>query len=185
MWINADILKGPVNSKVQPVDADKFFTCAKELGNLTLSIGWTTEWGPNSKAGNYSQAQVDAMIKAIEDNKINTTGHPITFPVRAGIAAHSQVTLKHLYDHVSKTNRVTFTIWSSETDNVDVKHLQEFILSFGVNKVYVDVPKVLREKLNLTESFDNSASSASSLVQFGLLNVIAFAIVVFLRNGLD
>lgn len=122
------------------------------------------------------------MIKSIEKNKNSTAAHPITFPVRAGIAAQSESSLQHLYDTVSKTNKVTFTIWSGNDDSVDVKQLQALILSFGVDKVYVDVPKTLKEKLNLHE---NSGSSASSLVHFGILNVITFAVVVFLRNGLN
>lgn len=182
VWINADILEGPVNSTVKPVDANKFLTIAKELSNATLSIGWTTKWGAEYKTGMYSEAHVDAMIKVIGENKINATSHPITFPVRAGIAAHSKVTLRRLFDSVNKTNHVTFTIWSSQGDNVDIKHLQEFILSFGVDRVYVDVPKEVQEKLNLGEK---SKNSATSIVQFGLLNVITFMVVVFLRNGLN
>lgn len=182
VWINADILKGPVNSAVKPVKADKFFTFAKDVENATLSIGWTTNWGSNFTNGSYSAGEVEAMIKSIEKNKNSTAGHPITFPVRAGIAAQSKSSLQHLYDTVSKTNTVTFTIWSGNDDSVDVKQLQALILSFGVDKVYVDVPKTLKEKLNLHEK---TGSSASSLVHFGLLNVITFAVVVFLRNGLN
>lgn len=146
---------------------------------VTLSIGWTTLTVKDTK-GNYSQSHVDAMIKVIDEN-VKDGKYPITFPVRAVFAAESKDTLHKLYDHVSKTNKnVTFTVWShiDDKDQVDQSKLQDFISSFGVDKVYVDVPNELKEKLKL------EPSGASSIAQFGLFNVVALIIALVLRNGL-
>ena len=147
VWINADIYRGPLNNlNTTPVDAQIFFKGTKNLHNATLSTGWTTRWGSNFTDGVYTNEQVNEMIKGI---KASNVVNPITFPVRAGIAAQSIPQLDHLYKSLNKTNHITFTIWSSNGDNVNVKKLREMILHFGVDKVYVDVPEELSEKLQL------------------------------------
>ena len=89
------------------------------------------------------------MIKSIEENHVSGSNYPITFPIRAVIATESKDVLHYLFDKVSKRNNVTFTIWSAINDNVNVSKLQDLILSFGTDKVYVDVPKKLKDQLNL------------------------------------
>lgn len=90
------------------------------------------------------------MIKAIEENSLNGSGHPITFPIRAIFAVKSDNSLRHLYEHVSKNNDgTTFTIWNGAGDAVNPKELENFIKSFGVDKVYLDVPDELRNGMNL------------------------------------
>jgi hypothetical protein len=44
LWLNADILKGPVNATEDPlpVDAKRFIAGAAKLPQALLSIGWTT-----------------------------------------------------------------------------------------------------------------------------------------------
>lgn len=86
------------------------------------------------------------MIKAIDENNVNGSGHPITFPIRA-IFANAN-TLRHLYEHVRK-NKTTFTIWTGAGDTVNPKELENFIKLFGVDKVYLDVPDELRNGMNL------------------------------------
>lgn len=180
LWINADIIAGPgKKAGGGEVNAKEFFDAikaSKDVANKTLSIGWTTELGKDKVS--YEKDHIDAMIKAIEDSKI-PVGHTFTFPVRAAIAAESKETLHNLYDAVSKDRKVTFTVWSGEkdTDKVDVEKLQEFINSFGVDKVYVDVPEDLGSKINLT-------GGASATVKFSLFNLAAIVIAMFFRNGL-
>lgn len=66
VWINADILPGPVNNtETIPVDPAQFFQIAKTLPNAVLSIGWTTLWSANHTIGEYSLAQVNQMINTI------------------------------------------------------------------------------------------------------------------------
>lgn len=178
LWINADIIAGP--GKKAGVNAKEFFDAihaTPELVNKTLSIGWTTELDKDKKVS-YEKDHIDAMTKAIEDSKI-PVGYPITFPVRAAVAAESKETLHNLFDAVSKDRKVTLTIWSGsdDTDKVDTDKLQDVINSFGVNKVYVDVPADLEKKINLN-------GGASGTVKFGLFNLAAIVIAMFFRNGL-
>lgn len=66
IWINADIIAGPVNNtETVPVDPMGFFAGCKQLPNAVLSIGWTTKWGPNYSKGSYTTAQIVNMLKAI------------------------------------------------------------------------------------------------------------------------
>lgn len=180
--MNADILPGP-NATNTPVDAKQFFDAAKQLKDSTLSIGWTT----NSNAivkdsnANYTNSHVDEMIKAIKENKIEETSHPITFPIRAALAVLSKDTLTNLHHHVSEFHKqsITYTIWSADKDEVDPKELQSLIQSFGIDKTYLDIPKNLRDQMDLSQS-----SGASSFIKFGFLNLAAFTFTLLFRNGL-
>lgn len=151
VWINADIYKGPLNNTLTvPVDAQIFFKGTKSLPNATLSTGWTTRWGSDFTDGNYTMEQVDEMIAGINTNNVTNS---ITFPVRAGIAAQSITQLDHLYNSLKDSNRITFTIWSSTNDSVDVEKLRKFIFHFGIDKVYIDVNSDLSQKLRLDHNF--------------------------------
>lgn len=178
VWINADILKGPVGQTGQnPVDATAFFDSVKHLEKATLSLGWTSSPTYENATVGYTKEQIDEMLKVIQDNKVSEDT-PITFAVRALLAINSEDHLQHLIDEVSKTNKDTsFTIWSPAKEQVDAKKLENFIKRFGTTKVYVDVPEDLRNQINV----DNGASS---LVQFGLFNMVAIAFSLFFRNGL-
>lgn len=150
VWINADIYRGPLdNTETIPVDAQTFFDGTKTLPNATLSTGWTTLWGSNFTDGHYTDAQVNEMIDGIKENNIE---NPITFPIRAGIAAQSITQLDHLYKSLNSSNQITFTVWSSENDSVDVEKLREMIFHFGIDKVYIDVPEELSDQLRLDDS---------------------------------
>jgi hypothetical protein len=86
---------------------------------------------------------------------------PVTFPVRAGMAANSGVTLSHLKNNIPNS---TFTIWSSDADVVNVDNLRELILNIlGIDRVYVDVPKSLSDKLQLSSSDGQRTLSAPAL----------------------
>uniref|UniRef100_A0A1W7R767 Putative conserved secreted protein n=1 Tax=Aedes albopictus TaxID=7160 RepID=A0A1W7R767_AEDAL len=149
-WINADILAGPVNNtETIPVDPKRFFDGIKQLGPVVLSIGWTTKWSQSSLEGCYTKEHINAMTSTIKENLSDEHGKSITFPVRAGIAANSLEHLTLLYETLKEKHNVTFTIWSSENDAVDVEKLRQFIFNFGVNKVYVDVPTDLKNQLHL------------------------------------
>ena len=180
LWINADIIEGPGGKTGAEVNAKQFFEAihkTKELTNKTLSIGWTTDL-PDKDKVSYNQTHVDNMVKAIDDSKV-PVGYPITFPVRAAIAAESKESLKKLVETVGKDGRqVTLTIWSGEqeTDKVDHNKLQDVINTLTVQKVYVDVPVDLRDKLKL--------NSATTIAKFGLLNLAAIAFAMLFRNGL-
>lgn len=171
VWINADILAGPVDSQVIPVLADEFLTKCRSLPNATLSIGWTTKWGPDFVAGAYSEQHIADMVSAFDRNQMNATKHNITFPVRAGIAAQSEQPLKHLLAHVAKTNPATLTIWSSPNDAVNVTDLNKVIRSIGVDRIYVDVPDELFKQLDV--------SSATIIGHFALVNAAMLIALLF------
>jgi hypothetical protein len=170
IWINADIYSGPVNSTGTPVDADTFLTEAKKFETATLSTGWTTRWGSDFTEGSYTRDQVNEMINGLKKNDVK---NPITFPVRAGIAANSIEELKHLYDSLKNSNHVTFTIWSSASDYVDVEGLRKMIFSFGIDKVYIDVPDALFNQLDLSnDPYDNGVSGVKKF------NVVPIALLL-------
>ncbi|PSN44146.1 hypothetical protein C0J52_15662 [Blattella germanica] len=148
VMLNADILPGPLNSTTKPVDADQFLTtCVKQFPESTLSIGWTTRYGILIPNASYTQEQVMEMEEVLKKNNVT---QPITFPVRAGIAAKSADTLTYLKNN---TINSTFTIWGSESDPVNVDLLRELILDvLGRDRVYVDVPKSLMDQLHLSSA---------------------------------
>jgi hypothetical protein len=179
VWINADIYSGPLNNtETSPVDAQVFFEGSKKLNNATLSTGWTTKWGSNFTDGHYTDNQIDEMIKGIKENQIQ---NDLTFPVRAGIAGQSLSQLDRLYTSLNATNPITFTIWSSANDNVNVEKLREVIFHFGLDKVYVDVPKELEDKLRLdvpvTSGSTNFLISKDKMLP--LLLMLSFIILMF------
>lgn len=154
VWINGDILPGPVlNVVTKPVDANRLLQGCKHLPNSTLSLGWTTLWGPLFRIGKYTTEHINQMIDTINGNEMNSINYPITFPVRAGIAAHSIDTLTQLLQRMSQNrndpSHVTLTIWSSPHDYVNVPLLRQLIDTIGHHRVYIDVPDSLREELKL------------------------------------
>lgn len=154
VWINADILAGPLhNVAAKPVEANGFLQGCKQLPRSTLSLGWTTLWGPLFRDGKYTREQINQIVDAIKRNEIHSIEHPITFPVRAGIAAQSVDTLTELLEHINQyrteSEFATLTIWSSPDDYVDVPQLRRLIDTIGYDRVYVDVPADLMERLKL------------------------------------
>lgn len=178
LWINADIIPGPVNNtQTTPVDPDLFLNECRELPNSTLSIGWTTQWGSNYTVGSYTSGQIDEMLRVIDVTGVNGT-HPITFPVRAGIAAQSIENLQNLVTAVNKKSNPTLTIWSSPSDTVNIDKLRQLIFTFGMDKVYIDVPEDILKQLDL----DHAHGRASSLIHFGIVTLSVFLLSVILSN---
>ncbi|KRT78838.1 hypothetical protein AMK59_8299 [Oryctes borbonicus] len=166
VWINADIISGPVNATGTPVDPARFFKNTKHFQNSTLSIGWTTNYGQNFSTSTYSNDQITNMLDVILQNNVSQS---ITFPVRAGIAAESATQMRRLLSDVTNS---TLTIWSGDGDNVNAKKLQQLILSVGVNKTYIDVPDALLKEINL------SGSSSVAKTTLKLLGIALVAILV-------
>lgn len=179
VWINADIVAGPLNNVLTtPVDPVRFLAGAKQLPNAVLSIGWTTLWGPAFTVGSYDQTQVMQMVDAIKSNGIAESGHEITFPVRAGIAAQSHDQLHELAAAINETNKVTFTIWSSANDMVNIDLLRKFIFSFGLDRIYVDVPDEVSSRLDL----GNAPGGAASLFRVGIVTVLMVCTSILFSN---
>ncbi|VEN40183.1 unnamed protein product [Callosobruchus maculatus] len=140
LWINADILPGPINSTVKPVNPYRFLELSKKLGNVVLSLGWTTHYGPGM-VGKYKDTDIETMLHVINSNNIL---NEISFPVRAGLAAESLDELLRLLKTVKHS---TLTLWSHENDNVNVSKLNNVIKEIGCDRIYIDVPESLRKQL--------------------------------------
>lgn len=128
-----------------------------------------------SRDGSYTEKHIKDMIEAI---KAGSVTNPLTFPIRAGIAAQSDsiVQLDRLYNSLKDTNDVTFTIWSSAPDYVDVTQLCSLIYHFGFNKMYMDVPEVLSSRLDLSVPCSGVMTIANNLIMtvlvvFGMLRL--------------
>lgn len=180
VMLNADILPGPVDSTTKAVDADTFLDlCVRVFPTSTLSVGWTTRYGGLIFNGSYSEEHVKAMEEVLKRHQVK---QPVTFPVRAGMAANSGSTLARLKNNVPNS---TFTIWSSDTDAVNVNNLREVILNvLGIDRVYVDVPKSLSDKLQLSSSDRQRTSSAAPLSSVTALfvSVVSMVLLKFRRR---
>lgn len=178
VWLNADIVSGPVNqNKTIPVDPKRFLKGSSLFSKAVLSIGWTTEWKGEYNNGSYTAENIQAMLGAITENGVTNTGQSITFPVRAGIAANSEYNLQDLLRKINKTNKSTLTIWSSPNDYVNVGNLRKLIYNFGTDRIYLDVPKELSLQLNLQNNVLKS-SSTEYVGTLGVFTLITAAIVI-------
>ncbi|XP_028159771.1 protein FAM151B isoform X1 [Ostrinia furnacalis] len=145
LWLNADILPGPVEATTPPVDPSKFLKLASGHPRAVLSVGWTTKIGGNITEGEYSREQIGTMLRILHEHHINQT---VTFPVRAGIASNSQPVVLDLLRETSYLNS-SMTVWSSEGDAVEVDRLRALILTVGLERTYLDVPHELAARLHL------------------------------------
>ncbi|XP_058803556.1 protein FAM151B [Phymastichus coffea] len=165
LWVNADILKGPVDATNDPMPVDPVDFLTKANQNFAaikpvLSIGWTTRYVPPvgnaTTTGNYTTQQVKEMLKLV--NETANTNLPITYPVRACYAANSMETMKSLLADTPAKNNATLTVWSADDDKVDTDKLSELIKAIGVEKVYIDVPKSILDKLDVSSAFIANSS---------------------------
>lgn len=159
---------------VPPVPSNLFIEQVKKMDNVVLSIGWSTTQSEDV----YKKKHIEAMEKILTDNKLNTTDYKdmsINFPIHAVHALKSQDVLKSFYDNVKKTNAVAYTVRSRIGDIVDAEELKKFIKSYGIENIYIDLHDELQNKLNL-------GNGASTLVQFGLLNLITLFVVAIFRH---
>lgn len=150
VFLNADILPGPVNATTVPLNATEFLKGAINIPESILSVGWTTRYGKeiNNTKGRYTTEQFKKMVDTLAENHVTL---PVTYPVRAGLVANDIDAVKALLKNTTFTN-ATLTIWSSEGDSVDAAQLSKLIREVGVDKVYVDVPKSLRNELDLSSA---------------------------------
>ncbi|XP_011702125.1 PREDICTED: protein FAM151B isoform X2 [Wasmannia auropunctata] len=146
VFLNADILSGPVNATL-PLVGKEFIKEANDIiPDAILSIGWTTRYGKefNITKGRYSAEQLKKMVDTVAESRVT---QPVTYPVRAGLAVNDIDAMKAL---LKNTKNATLTIWSAEGDSVDPAKLSKLIKEVDIDKVYVDVPNDLRSKLNLS-----------------------------------
>ncbi|KAI5710661.1 hypothetical protein M8J76_002417 [Diaphorina citri] len=190
LWLNADILKGPVNAPAVPVDANQFLnTSVHHHQDAILSIGWTTSYPPEGK---YTKDDhIEPMLKTLNRNKVLT---PVTFPVRAVFAAQSIELLQFLID--TSPLGSSLTIWmSTDSDKVCISKLKDLIRTIGKDRIFLDVPEFIREKLNSNNTEpcpqeDTPKAEADSgifgiswttLLIFGVLALILVLVGVYMK----
>lgn len=180
VFLNADILAGPVKADAPDVLPNTFVEAAKSYGNLTLSIGWTTKTVGGNAANQtegYLEEHVKAVIDLLKDKKLS---QPITYAVRANFAALSQPQMEKLVNS-TEVKHATLTIWSSEDDAVNATELSNLIKKVGVNNVYLDVPSKLKAQLKLDGS-GVSGLTATAMTVLGSL-FVNFLLTAMPRRG--
>lgn len=150
LWLNADILPGPMNLHTTPVSAEKFLAlCEEYFPNATLSVGWTTYWLPGyaMKNGRYSWNHVREMSDTLKCfSNIDTT--PVTFPVRGIFASRSIRQLQWLLEVFPQS---TLTVWTGKPDNLKLKDLTRIRESFPKSRVFYDIPEKIGNQFRETK----------------------------------
>lgn len=144
VFVNADILQGPVNATKKPLNPERFISLAKEYAPFAvLSIGWTTRYGSDDpsdeiREGKYTKLQMKEMLKVLRVHGGEPPAFPhVTFPVRAGLAAESIEELLYL---TSRVRDSSVTLWSANTDPVNRKSLQMLVHQLTNRHCYIDLP---------------------------------------------
>lgn len=130
----------------------------------------------NITESRYSSEQLQSMINALKESKVTQS---VTYPVRAGFAANDIDGIKTLLNNTTFTN-ATLTIWSSEGDPVDTAKLSKLIRDVGLDKVYVDVPKDLKNKLELSAA----STMSSTMISLGASTMALLVLLRMLWNPL-
>ncbi|XP_062873777.1 protein FAM151B isoform X2 [Trichomycterus rosablanca] len=131
VWINADVLPGPGGTDT-PLDAQEFLRAVALKGEEdVLSLGWTTGWSPYNDNPGYSWEMVQQMEAVCK----NLT-QPVTFPVRAALLARSFSQFRWLLE---QSDRYTLTIWTGQTDSLNVEDLLPYRQTFNRSRIYYDL----------------------------------------------
>uniref|UniRef100_A0A8C8IJZ1 Menorin-like domain-containing protein n=1 Tax=Oncorhynchus tshawytscha TaxID=74940 RepID=A0A8C8IJZ1_ONCTS len=156
VWINADILPGP-GGKATPLDPKVFLEAAVTPGSHgdVLSLGWTTGWTADTHNPGYSWEMVREM-----EAMCRTLRHPVTFPVRAALLAHSFSQLHWLLQQSDRYSltvwitlsvvlspRYSLTIWTGHTDVFVVKDLLPYRSDIDKTRIYYDLLDSQRTQL--------------------------------------
>lgn len=176
VWLNADIIPGPVNASREVVDPDYFLSaCISRYPSATISVGWSTKLEKGSTEGYYSQNDINRMTESLNNNMVLVG--PVTFAVRAAFAARSVDILTALIKS-STPEATTLTIWSSdENDVVDVEGIKKLIKNVGKHSVYLDVPEEMYGRI---VSEYSSASSIMIHPKAALITVLSLLLFAFL-----
>uniref|UniRef100_A0A3B1JF83 Family with sequence similarity 151 member B n=1 Tax=Astyanax mexicanus TaxID=7994 RepID=A0A3B1JF83_ASTMX len=131
VWINADILPGP-GGQATPLDAQAFLQAvALRAEGDVLSLGWTTGWSPDTENPGYSWEMVQQMEGVCRPLK-----QPVTFPVRAALLPQSFPQLQWL---LQQSDRYTLTVWTGQSDVLNVEDLLPYRQNFSKSRIYYDL----------------------------------------------
>lgn len=107
---------------------------------------------------------MDEALRSLSSAGIDASSREVTFPVRAGLAAHpgSHGTLLNLVEKAG--TRATLTIWSKEGDSVDIESLEHLIETVGRTRVYLDLPFPLSKYPQEQFSFTTPPSTTTTVI---------------------
>ncbi|XP_072438383.1 protein FAM151B [Chiloscyllium punctatum] len=126
VWINADILPGPNESK------DFLRIVTSYLPHVTLSLGWRTD-------SSYTWEMVKEMEQICQ-----TLNQPVTFPVRAALVRPSWPQLSWL---VEQSERYSLTVWTAREDLYTVEDMLYIRENVDKSRIYFDLFEPQNSKL--------------------------------------
>ncbi|GIY66217.1 protein FAM151B [Caerostris darwini] len=147
LWLNADILYGPILASTIPVKDDMFLLlCHQYFPEAVHSVGWTTNWFPTfpQESWLYEWMHVRKMADVIRCFGYENHYPSFTFPVRGIFASRSIRQLQWLLGVVPGS---FLTVWSAKEDPLKIDDLKKIRRSFPVDKVYYDIPEHLHDAL--------------------------------------
>ena len=120
LWLNADIITGPVDATATPLEPGRFLKlCQTYFPDAVLSVGWTTKFGPDIKSprliiseGSYSFHHVKQLRDSLVLAGVRQPT-PVTFPVRAGLltSEESRTNIMWLLNEVINSHRILANIF--------------------------------------------------------------------------
>lgn len=152
VWLNADVLSGPIDAPAIPVLADQFLSlCQQYFPGAVLSIGWTTYLLPISDtvSGQYGWQHVREMADVIQCRGSKNYSPKFTFPVRGLFASKSIHQLQWLLSLVPNS---TLTVWTGKYDPLGVEDLLRIRKAFPKDRVFYDLPGRIGELFQLKKN---------------------------------
>ncbi|XP_048451061.1 protein FAM151B isoform X2 [Rhincodon typus] len=125
VWINADILPGPNESK------DFLCIVTSYLPHVTLSLGWKTDELVNQTNIVYTWEMVKEMEQICQ-----TLSQPVTFPVRAALVRPSWPQLSWLLE---QSERYSLTVWTAREDLYTVEDMLYIRENVDKSRIYFDL----------------------------------------------
>ncbi|KAK3863553.1 hypothetical protein Pcinc_030703 [Petrolisthes cinctipes] len=179
LWLNADILPGPVDSTTTPLAPNEFLShCVRYFPLATLSLGWTTRYtSAEDEKGEYTLAMLQEMARTHE---ILNIAQPVTFAIRACFVGRSIDALEWLIENVLDS---TLTVWSAATDDFDPQAILTLQDVVGTDALYLDLPEDQMEALEEArlrgeeQQRKNDGSGASNILPITTITTAALALV--------
>ena len=140
VWLNADVLRGPVDAPQEPVDVDAFLRlCAEYVPSATLSLGWKVHVPEGYKGGGaYEMGHAKEMVQAM---RRGAGRGDVTFPVFA-LFASSTESVKTFQWLLGEVPRGSLTVWGGTRDAPyhDRRGLAGLKALLGAERVFYDLP---------------------------------------------
>lgn len=123
----------------------------------------------------YSEKYIDDMVDVLFKNKYMK---PVTYAVRASIAANSLPELQYLLE--TSPAGSTLTAWCSDPEDViDNPKLVRLIGAVGANRMYLDLPEDVSKKLLELYAVSGAEAGAGGLGA----SVLSLTSLLAVKNG--